>query len=112
MGGVDDELRDEIFFPRPHAEPSGAAAPLLAIDRNGRALEIAGMRYRDGDLFVGNQILHLQLRRLIQNLSAAFIAKFLACCFQFLDDHCAQIFSPRPGWPRTLQCARALRPVP
>ena len=41
VGGVDDELRDEVFFARLHAHAAGAAAALLAVDGDGRALEVA-----------------------------------------------------------------------
>ena len=59
--GVDDELRDEILFARLHAHAPGAAAALLAIDADGRALEVALMADRDGDLLVGDQVFKLQL---------------------------------------------------
>src|ERR1700722_1605288 len=49
--GVDDELRDEIFFASLHAHAAGAAAALLAVDGDGRALEIALMADGHGDLF-------------------------------------------------------------
>ena len=39
--GVDDELRDEVFFAGLHAHAAGAAAALLAVDGDGRALEVA-----------------------------------------------------------------------
>ena len=46
-----------VFMPmRP-----GAAAALLAIDGDGRALEVALMADRDGDLLVGDQVFELQL---------------------------------------------------
>ena len=59
--GVDDELGDEVFFARLHADAAGAAAALLAIDADGRALEVALVADGDGDLLVGDQVFKLQL---------------------------------------------------
>ena len=91
MGGVDDELGDEVFFPRAHAQPAGATAPLLAVDGDWSALQITGMGNSDGDLFVGDQVFQLQLGGLVEDLGAALVAELLARCFELLDDHGAQL---------------------
>jgi hypothetical protein len=59
VGGVDDELRDEVFFARLHAGAAGAAAALLAVGGDGRALEVAGVGDGDGDLLVGDEVFEL-----------------------------------------------------
>ena len=61
MGGVDDELGDEVLFASLHAHAAGAAATLLAIDADGRALEVALMRDGDRNLLVGDEVFKLNL---------------------------------------------------
>ncbi len=89
--GVDDELRDEIFFARLHAGAAGAAAALLAIDGDGRALQVALVADRDGNLLVGDQVFELQLGGLVDDLRAARVAVLVANLFEFLDDDGAQL---------------------
>ena len=88
---VDDELRDEIFFARLHARAAGAAAALLAIDGDGRALQVALVADGDGDLLVGDQVFKLQLGALVDDLRAALVAVLVANFFEFLDDDRAQL---------------------
>ena len=68
------KLRDEILFARLHADAAGAAAALLAIDGDGRALEVALVAHRDRNLLVGDQVFKLQLGGLVNNLRAARVA--------------------------------------
>ena len=89
--GVDDELRDEIFFARLHARAAGAAATLLAIDGDGRALQVALVADGDGDLLVGDEVFELQLGGLVDDLGAARVAVLVADFFEFLDDDGAQL---------------------
>ena len=93
VGGIDDQLRDEILLARLHAHASRAAAPLLAIDADGRALQVALVAHRDGDLLVGDQVFELQLGDLIDDLRAARVAVLVANLFEFLDDDRAQLRS-------------------
>ena len=88
--GVDDELRDEIFFARLHAHAAGAAAALLAVDGDGRALQVALVADRDGDLLVGDEVFKLQLGALVDDLGAALVAVLVADVFKLLDDDRAQ----------------------
>ena len=90
--GVDDELRDEIFFARLHAHAAGAAAALLAIDGDGRALEVALVADGDGDLLVGDEVFKLNLGALVDDLGAALVAVLVADVFKLLDDDRAQLF--------------------
>ncbi len=91
MRGVDDELRDEILFAGLHAGAAGAAAALLAIGGDGRALEVALVAHGYGHLFVGDQVFELQLRALVHNLGAALVAVPVADLFEFLDNDRAQL---------------------
>ena len=78
MRGVDDELRDEIFFARLHAGAAGAAAALLAIDGDRRALEVALVADGNGDLLVGDEVFKLKLGGLVDDLGAALVAVLVA----------------------------------
>ncbi len=89
--GVDDELRDEVFFARLHADAARAAAALLAIDGDGRALEVALVGDGDGDLLVGDEVFELKLGGLVDDLGAALVAVLVANLFEFLDDDVAQL---------------------
>ena len=88
--GIDDELRDEIFFARLHADAARAATPLLAVGGDRRALEVAGMRDGDRDLLVGDEIFELQFGCFIENLRAALVAVLLANFFELADDDAAK----------------------
>ena len=68
VGGIDDELGDEVLFAGLHAHAAGAAAALLAIDADGRALEVALMADGDGDLLVGDEVFELQLGGFVDDL--------------------------------------------
>jgi hypothetical protein len=76
-----------VFMPmRP-----GAAAALLAVDGDGRALQVALVAHRHGNLLVGDQVFELQLRALVDDLGAALVAVLVADVFKLLDDHRAQL---------------------
>ena len=107
--GVDDELRDEVLFAGLHAEAAGAAAALLAIDGDGRALEVAGVGDGDGDLLVGDEVFELKLGGLVEDLGAAGIAVLVADLFELLDDDAAELLVARRGWTRTRRCCRGPR---
>ena len=77
MRGVDDELRDKILLARLHAHASRAAAALLAVDGDGRALQVALVAHRHRNLLIGDQIFELKLRALVHNLGAALVAVLL-----------------------------------
>ncbi len=91
MGGVDDELGDEVLFAGLHAETPGAAAPLLAVGGDGRALEVAGVGDGDGDLLVGDEVFELELGGLVDDLGAAGIAVLVANLGELLDDDFAEL---------------------
>src|ERR1700760_2244459 len=91
MRRVDDELRDEVFFTRFHAKTTSATTPLLPINRDRRALQIASVRHRHRDLLVGDEIFELQLGRLINDLRTTSIAILVANLGQLLHDYLTQL---------------------
>jgi hypothetical protein len=91
VGGVDDELGDEVLFAGLHAETAGAAAPLLAVDGDGRALEVAGVGDGDGDLLVGDEVFQAKLGGLVEDLGAAGVAVLVANLGELLDDDAAEL---------------------
>ena len=78
VGGIDDELGDEVLFAGLHAEAPGAAATLLAVDGDGRALEVAGVGDGDGDLLVGDEVFEAELGGLVEDGGAAGVAVLVA----------------------------------
>src|SRR5580658_3087212 len=88
--GVDDELRNEVFFARLHAHAASAAAALLPVDGDGGALEVALMADGDGDLLVGDQVFKLDLGALVDDLGAALVSVPVADFFKLFDDDGAQ----------------------
>ena len=91
VGGVDDELGDEVLFAGLHAEAAGAAATLLAVDGDGRALEVAGVGDGDGDLLVGDEVFEAELGGLVEDLGAAGVAVLVADLGELLDDDFAEL---------------------
>ena len=59
VGGGDEELLDEILVAGLHAGAARAAATLHAVGGDGRALQVAGVADRDGDLLVGDEVFEL-----------------------------------------------------
>ena len=78
VGAVDDERGDEVFFARLHAQTAGAAATLLAVHADLRALHVTGVRDGDGNLLVGDEVFQLQLGGFIDDLGAAHVAVLVA----------------------------------
>ena len=70
----------------------GAAAALLAVDGDGRALEVALVADGDGDLLVGDEVFELEFGGLVDDLRAALVAVAVADVFEFLDDDRAELF--------------------
>ncbi len=90
MGGVDDELGDEVLFAGLHAEAAGASATLLAVDGDGGALEVAGVGDGYGDLLVGDEVFELELGGLVDDLGAAGVAVLVADLGELFDDEFAE----------------------
>ena len=95
MGGVDDELGDEVFVAGLHAEATGAAATLLAVDGDGGAFEVAGVGDGDGDLLVGDEVFEGEIGGFVEDDGAAGVAVLVADLFEFLDDDAAELLFRR-----------------
>ena len=91
MGGVDDELGDEVFVAGLHADAAGAAAALLAVGADGGALEVAGVRDGDGDLLVGDEVFELEVGGFVEDLGAAGVAVLVLDVFELLGDDGAEL---------------------
>ena len=91
VGGVDDELGDEVFVAGLHADAAGAAATLLAVGGDGRALEVAGVGDGDGDLLVHDEVFEAKLSGLVEDEGAAGVAVPVADVGQLLRDHGSQL---------------------
>ena len=92
MSGGDDQLLHEVLFARAHALAAGAAAALLAIGGDRRALQIAGVRDRYRHLLIGYQIFQRKLDALVGDGRTTFVAVLFLDLFEFLDDYVAQLF--------------------
>jgi hypothetical protein len=66
-------VADEVLVARAHADAALAAAPLRAVGRDRRALDVAGIRDRHRDVFIGDQILDAELALFVDQLRAARI---------------------------------------
>ena len=73
------------------AKPPGASTTLLAVGGDGRALEVAGVRDRDRNLFIRNEIFELKLGGLVDDLGAAGVAVLVANLGELLDDDLAEL---------------------
>ena len=60
----DEQVADEVLVARPHADAALAAAPLVAIGRDRRPLDVAGVADRDRHVFFGDQVLDARSRRI------------------------------------------------
>jgi len=83
----DEEVADEIFVARAHADAPLAAAALIPVGGDRRPFDIAGVADGNGHILFGDQRLDAQLARLaFDNLGAAIVAVLLAYGFELVDD--------------------------
>src|SRR5688572_23225314 len=85
-------MLDVIFVLGHRAEPAFAAATLALISRDRRAFDVAVLRDRNRDFFVGDQIFDRIVGAGFGDFGAARIAKFFLNVFEFFDDDPAQRF--------------------
>ena len=57
----DEQVADEVLVARPHADAALAAAPLIAVGRDRRPLDVAGVADRDRHVLFGDQVLDAEL---------------------------------------------------
>ena len=85
---------DEVFVLDPHADLALAAAPLGTIQRDRVSLDVAGVRDRDDDFFLGDQIFEADLGLFLHDLRLAVV---LVCFTELgqlvLDDRPHQRFA-------------------
>ncbi len=68
-----------------------AAAPLIAVARNRRALDVAGVAHRDRHVFFGDQVLDADFAGIpVDELGAAVVAVLVAHVLQLADDQLHQ----------------------
>ena len=91
VGGGDDELLDEILVARLHARAAGAAAALLAIGGDGRALEVALCETVTATCSSAIRSSSWISAGFVDDLGAALVAVAVRDLFEFLDDDVAQL---------------------
>ena len=82
----DEEMADEVLFPRPHADAALAAAALVPVVGDRGALDVAGVADRDRHVFLGDQILDAELALFGKDLGSARVAVLLLNRAQLVDD--------------------------
>ena len=69
----DEELLDEVVFLELDATHTLAAALLLAVGGNGQALDVAAARDRDDHVLVGDEVLDVEVTRLVGDLGTTLV---------------------------------------
>ena len=82
----DEEMADEILFARAHADAALAAAALIAVVGDRRALDVAGVADGDRHVLFGDQILDAELALFGEDLGPALVAVLLLDGAQLVDD--------------------------
>ena len=85
-----EQVIDDVLFARPHADAALAAAVLRAIGRDRRALDVAGIRDRHRDVFLGDQVFDAELALFLDQLCAARIGKLRLHGAQFVENDLQQ----------------------
>ena len=99
VGGVDEEMLDEILVARLHAGAARASAALHAVGGDRRALHVAAVADRDRDLLVGDQVFQMDFGSFVFDDGAALVAVQLLYFFEFFHDHGAQfLFRTQDGF--------------
>ena len=74
---ADEEVLDEILVLQPLPVEPAPAAALLAVGRDRRALDVAGVRDGDDHVLFGDQVLDRELALVARDLGAALVAVLL-----------------------------------
>ena len=82
----DEELVDEVLLAGLHADLAAPAAPLRAVDRRGRALDVAGVRDRDDHVLFLDEVLHADLGLVGDDLGAARLGVLRAALLELAHD--------------------------
>ena len=86
MGGGNEQLLHEVVVLEVDATHALAAALLLAVGGHGQALDVAAARDGDDHVLVGDEVLDVQIARLVADLGAALVPEALLDLFHFLAD--------------------------
>src|SRR5690606_10407102 len=85
-----EQMLHEIVVLRRSSEAAFAAAALPRIGRNGRSFYVSGLRDRDRNVLIRNEVFDAQFDTGVDDLSAAFVAETLANIGEFVSDHLPQ----------------------
>jgi hypothetical protein len=99
-------MLDEIFFARFGADAALAAARLVAIDVDRRALDVARVADGDGHFLVFDQVFELDFLDAIDDLGAALVAVGLSDFAQLRDDHRFQLLFAGEDFRSSAICSR------
>ena len=86
MGRGHEEVLDEVLFLRRRADAALAAAPLRAVERQGRALDVAAAGHGDDHVLLDDQVLDVDVRGLGHDLRAPLVAELLLDRPELLHD--------------------------
>jgi hypothetical protein len=81
-----EELVDEIFLSRLHADLAFAAATLRAVRRGRRALDVPGVGNRDDHVLFLDEVLHVDLGFRCDDLGTPRVLVFRPDLFELADD--------------------------
>ncbi len=91
------QVLDEVLFAGGRADFAATAAPLRAIERERRALDIAAVSDGDQHVFFDDQILDREVAFGLDDLRAALIGEFLFDVFEFRGDESSSARVRRRG---------------
>src|SRR5690606_35362920 len=81
-----EQVTHDVLVARLHADQALAAAALLPVLVERRPLDVAGIRRRDHDVFVGDEILDAEVAAILDDVGPARVAELLLHLPQFVDD--------------------------
>ena len=82
----DEQVLDEVLFLRRRADAALAAAALRAVERQGRALDVAAAGHGDDHVLLDDQVLDVDVGGLGHDLRAPLVAELLPDLLELLDD--------------------------
>ena len=86
MGVGDEEVAHDVLFARRHADEALAAAALLPVRLERRALDVARVRRGDDDVLVGDEVFDAEVAGLLDEVGAALVAVLRPDRAQLVED--------------------------